>query len=360
MFAEENCNTGRQPEFDLAKAVAIVFMVCIHVYEQLAGLAGTAIEDMTSFDVLLQFLAGPLVAPLYMIAMGVGIIYSRQQEPWQLLRRGICLLFLAYLLNGMRDAFPYYLRNEIVDGSFYYWLLNVEVLHLAGLSFILLSLLWSLKLNVWLIGLAALGLQQYGISLAETYGFASGIDRCLYGLLFYTGAESCFPLLLWFVYPAAGLILGRILQRVADLDAFYCRLTLIAAGLLAAFCVAMQRTEHELYEFFTLANFSYYQQDELSFIFSLLVVLLELCLLHWLLKLNLPDMVMSLAGFMSRHLTKIYFLQWLLIEWSMREVYVAKDEVISYGLKCLLAAMLLVKLYDLVSNSAKAPPLTDK
>ena len=83
-------NCSRQSELDLLKAYPILFMVIIHVYENLSvGRVDPA--PHTWLEHILQFLAGPATAPAFMFALGVGIVYSRKNTPKVLLKRGLIL-----------------------------------------------------------------------------------------------------------------------------------------------------------------------------------------------------------------------------------------------------------------------------
>ncbi len=53
-------------------------MVIIHVYEN-NGIGGIDPTPHTVLEHILQFLAGPVAAPVFMFSMGVGLIYSRHR-----------------------------------------------------------------------------------------------------------------------------------------------------------------------------------------------------------------------------------------------------------------------------------------
>ena len=101
LLAEEKVNCSRQVELDLLKAYPILFMVIIHVYENLSiGRIDPA--PHTLLEHILQFLAGPATAPAFMFALGVGIVYSRNSTPELLLKRGFKLFLGGYVLNASR------------------------------------------------------------------------------------------------------------------------------------------------------------------------------------------------------------------------------------------------------------------
>ena len=95
---KEVVNVGRQEELDWAKSLAIVAMICVHVYEQLS-IVDIEVVPTDAFRIILEFVAGPLTAPLFMFCMGVGIMYSNNSAPLQMVKRAFNLLRNGYLLS---------------------------------------------------------------------------------------------------------------------------------------------------------------------------------------------------------------------------------------------------------------------
>ena len=93
----ERINTGRQGELDVAKALAIPYMVIVHVYEEMSVVDYGARPDSLLRGVI-EFLGGPLAAPVFMFAMGVGMVYTRHRNPRAFALRGLRLLLAGYLL----------------------------------------------------------------------------------------------------------------------------------------------------------------------------------------------------------------------------------------------------------------------
>lgn len=87
------CNEGRQPELDIARGLAVIFMVLIHTVEYYWD------WDNEIFDKVANFLGSPPAAPVFMFLLGCGIIYSRRSTAQQVLKRGIKMLMLSYVFN---------------------------------------------------------------------------------------------------------------------------------------------------------------------------------------------------------------------------------------------------------------------
>ena len=95
--------------------------------------------------------------------MGVNIIKSRHVAPHQLITRGLKLIFLGYALSALRFFIPIILGQHFglianPDNIIYkfnpiYYLLQVDILQVAGLSLITIALLkWQrVKYDYYLV-----------------------------------------------------------------------------------------------------------------------------------------------------------------------------------------------------------------
>lgn len=98
-FSKEEVNRKRVPEIDIARALAVIFMVICHVF----------IELNVRYDVLGLpidgILGGPFAAPVFMFLMGIGMAYSRHSDAKWMFIRGLKLLAIAYPLTflGLRS-----------------------------------------------------------------------------------------------------------------------------------------------------------------------------------------------------------------------------------------------------------------
>lgn len=95
-LSDKNVNTGRQFEIDVAKFFAIPFMICIHFYEQFGGYGFANKIPDTLFRNVIEFIGGPLAAPVFMFSMGIGMVYTRHDSASDFIRRGGKLLLTGY------------------------------------------------------------------------------------------------------------------------------------------------------------------------------------------------------------------------------------------------------------------------
>lgn len=311
----ERINTGRQGELDVAKALAIPYMVIIHVYEELSVVDYDVRPD-SLFRGVLEFLGGPLAAPVFMFAMGVGMVYTRHRNPRAFALRGLRLLLIGYLLN-LAVWGSQYLLSVLQGHPWYGWswvdsICMVDILQFAGMSFLLMALLTRLKVGRYGVVAVALLLQALGTLLLHRFDALPGVARYAVGLVFYTSPNVYFPLSLWFVYPAVGVLFGEFLQTVSDKRKMYNRLALGSAAGLVAVSLVMVLTGWNLLDNFALADDIYYVQRFPVSLWTLLVVGLQLFLCYRI-SLGLHGWLQKKTGAVARRLNVIYIVQWLVI-----------------------------------------------
>ena len=116
---KDRVNTGRQLELDVAKVFAIFYMVIVHVYEEMSAVNYWAMPD-SLFRIVIEFIGGPLAAPVFMFAMGVGMVYTKHRNPRAFAIRGLKLLAAAYILNIIRMTIPFLLARLAGDSWGYH------------------------------------------------------------------------------------------------------------------------------------------------------------------------------------------------------------------------------------------------
>lgn len=219
-FGQEIVNDKRQKEVDIVKGIAIFFMVWCHTLDTLGG-DTSAIPNLIIDDVF----AGPLAAPVFMMAMGIGMRYTKKSDATSMARRGVGLLVSGYLLNIARYIIPRLLTYAITgDGAYISNLADcffeVDILQFAGLSFLLMALLKKLRLGQWKI-MALSALMLIAAPLLKDVSTGIYAVDCIFGLFWKSNDFSYFTLLHWFVFPAAGYVFGDYLKRCKDKGWFY-------------------------------------------------------------------------------------------------------------------------------------------
>lgn len=316
---KDRINTGRQIELDVAKVFAILYMVTIHVYEEMSVVRYWSRPDSV-FRTVLEFLGGPLAAPVFMFAMGVGMVYTKHRTPRAFAIRGLRLLGASYLLNVVRMTVPYYLTLLSGDSWGSWTVVDtiglVDILQFAGMAFLLTALLERWKVGRWGILAAALLLQGLGLIPLHSFDGLPSAAQYALGLFFHTNSNVAFPLTLWYVYPAFGLCFGEYLQTVGDKKSMYGRIAVLSAAGLLALSVGMKHMGWNLLDNFALAGDAYYIQSLPVTLWTLAVIGLQLSVCY-LISLLLPGRLARGAEFISRRLNTIYLIQWVIIPYTI-------------------------------------------
>ncbi|MFZ4632147.1 MAG: heparan-alpha-glucosaminide N-acetyltransferase domain-containing protein [Patescibacteria group bacterium] len=284
----------RNIEFDIARAVAIFLMILQHSWL----LIFSNIFDNHSWDSFF-FTAGTfLVAPVFLFLMGASIHSSRRNTPRQIFKRGLELIILGYGLSALRFYLPIILSQYLglinSPESIIYqiepinYLLQTDILHVAGLSLIGLACFKQIKLKL-----------DYYLVIAFLVALASPI--------FSAASYVIFPFFPWFLYSLVGFYFGSMLVKSSNKFEFYkdSRSKLIPVFILGAFLFLIN-------PIFSPVVY-YHHGTGLSLLFISIVI-------YWLSFIyfncqKLPEKVISMFTFLSKNVTLIYIIQWLLIAW---------------------------------------------
>lgn len=247
LFSKEEVNTGRQFEFDLAKAICILGMVFVHCFEEFPLTeSGYSSSLYYTFVVVLDALFG---AGTFMICLGIGLAYTKKNEPNDFIKRGITTFLLGYLLNVFRFVIPfsaYFLQGDFVDVLKYLvcCLLYTDIMQFAGLAFLLFGLLKKIKVPDWGIAVIAIVMSIVGtfvrlIDLGNVF-----VDE-LGGLLFGTHDPAMtydyyyapFPLTNWFILVIFGYFFAKLLRKTQNIEKFYAITTISSAVIVITYMV---------------------------------------------------------------------------------------------------------------------------
>ena len=206
-FQREDINTGRQKNIDYAKAIAIFGMVLVHVmiYPYFGGF-----NKGLGF-VIGYILGGLLSAPVFMTSMGFGLCYTGKNDPKLIIKRGLKLVALNFILNALRSIYCIIAKSFQSDDvlfSIFFHLFNGDILLFAGLAMILFGLLKFIKKNsnLWILIIAFVM-----VLIPTFFRITSNDNRVLaftLGLFIPVdlGGEPTiyFQLCSWFIYVAVG------------------------------------------------------------------------------------------------------------------------------------------------------------
>ena len=233
-LADEKVNTGRQPEIDMTKAVIIILMIVVHSFQgflQNSGFLTNAIYNT-------GYING---AAAFMICMGIGMRYSRRQDPKDTALRGIALLTVGQLLNLLRTGFPgliaFLATGELTFIPFILDTFQSDIMTFAGLAFLLMALLKKLKLrDGWILAIGAV-MNCLTLLLFSTAKVTEEfLPRRFLNLFIKTG-DSLFPLGSYFFFVTVGYMIGGIYPRIADKRRLANRVLLVCVPAAAIYLV---------------------------------------------------------------------------------------------------------------------------
>jgi len=353
LLKEEKVNLGRQREFDIIKALSILFMVTVHVYEELTAMDYSVLCS-TPFSVIVEFLGGPLAAPVFMFSLGLGLSYSKHRSPEDFIKRGVKLFLFAYLFSIIRFTIPIMIslkfKNLVVD-DLVYETFHVDILQFAGLTFILTGILKKIKVSVFGVFAISLAMQCIGSFVGAVFEPDFHYLQYIAYLFFPVGEPAYFPLFQWYIYPALGLLFAKFLRHIENKDTFYKNLFIVAVSILTSLCGGLYFIGYDIRNLFALRDSVFYKQTLLHTIFSLCVIIIELSVVHFILNLIKSPKPCRLISFMSSKLNEIYIVQWMVIGWPKYLLFTEDNllpryMVVPFALGVVSISVLCVFLYE--------------
>ena len=307
----EEMQPGRQYELDLLRAVATVSMILCHAILMLGGHRPGHEGDLL-YQIGNHFFGEyPGVAHGFMFAMGVGLNYSRRNRPADLVRRGIRLYLLGFLLNFLRYG-VYALVDGLIEGEFVsetlYALVVQDIFHFAGLALMATGLFKRLRLKARHTLVIGVILSAVGGLLAFSCQGSLVMNYLLGHFITTTQRDSCFVFFNWYVFVSFGILFGEILKENRDPDGLYRRLFSIACPVALLYIVLSM-----VFGPMFLTKERWYYAVSLPEAVGLLSLdMTMLSLFHLLLKRAGPARF-SVCIEMSRNVTRIYIVSWCIL-----------------------------------------------
>lgn len=295
---------------DLARGLALLFMVWVHVLEEWASMP----VQLGPYGRVVEAFGSVPAAPVFMVLMGASLAFTSRTSPAALARRGLQILLLAFALNAVRGALPAWigLRFGLVDaaalGPYTPWRLlwNVDILGFAGPALVLLGLLKSFERPLaWVVvaaGVAVAAPHLWG--LATGWPVVDGVLRHLWG----DDVMVSFPIFPWLAYPLVGMAWGTWLARGDEARVF--RETFVGSLALALACSGFFFTDGAR----LLGDHWRLGPEGVGLVLGL--VGLWLCLCRWLLRALPTNPAFDLLAFWSKRVTRFYVVQWLIVAWG--------------------------------------------
>ncbi len=299
-------NSKRLETPDLLKGFAVIFMIQVHIMELFAK---QAIYDDLAGHISLS-LGGVPAAPVFMLVMGYFLAYKLKSSR-QMIVRGIKLFVAGLLLNfflNLHLAYKVFFEgwDEFVN-IYQYWF-GADILHLAGLSMIVIGLVQNVfKTNriLWLI--FALLIPALSMVL-NPYSGDNTLLKYLMAFIFSKAAWSYFPLIPWLAYPLAGYAFRLIENKYSDTIHNIKWKVITGIILFVIVLVTGSFGTHIM----TDLNL-YYHHGLLFSLWAIGLSAVWTILLDQFTQLRLNSVIIRYICWLGENVTFVYIIQWLII-----------------------------------------------
>lgn len=351
----------RNATLDVARGFTVFIMPAVHSVMLYSALP----VRQEILGQILRFLAEGPGAQLFLMLMGISVNLSGSKPPQQILNRAISLFGLAYLLNYLRLVLPLlfhiipeeFLKDIAVSandtGKLNAFLMG-DILQTAAISYLVCALLFYLHyFRRWTLTLLII------IILCTPLLYRTNNNSSLWTLQYlFTGKPpiSFFPVFPWIVYPLVGLVIGKYFTT-NNSSTFY-RWAFVVGFLLFGVGKIVIAWEPEAW------NNNFYCPGPGAILYHLGIVFMWLVLCQYMVRLFRENYFFHFLKWLSKHITLIYFIQWMVVLWLMpfysyhrldlwsSVVALTLNSIISFGLTNLLIG---VKKKFLKSNREMEP-----
>ena len=290
---------------DLLKGFAILMMIQVHLIELFAKPE----INQSLLGKIFLFLGGPPAAPLFMAVMGYFLAVSKKSFS-QNLKRSLILILGGILLNiGLNFHFLILIFIGKVQANPFRYIFGADILPLAGLSIILISIIKKISSNSFyttsIISLLILIFILIFHSISVDHRTNNQILVYVQAFLWGNIEWSYFPLFPWAVYPLVGFLYRIILEQFnlgEDIGDFFALLS--AAITFSAFTYGIVIAS-------ALRNYYHHNWLYTLWIFQFLILLTFS--LDKLENFCGKNSFLIYVKWLGKNVTSVYVFQWLLI-----------------------------------------------
>lgn len=345
-----SAQNNRLLSIDLARGLAVFFMIAVHTLEVFAN------QEVKNslFGQIIEFLGGPPAAPVFMTLMGFSFIYSRKSELKPKLFRGFKIFLSGYILNIIRGVIPFnlatYFKMDIAKTfpieklNEYNILTIVDILQFAGIALMIMAIIQELKINKFIILIFALLISMVSPFLWGIQLNIPIIDFVL-DLLWgdqhigfsFVDNKIAFPVFPWLSFPLLGMFLGETMKNSIDQNRTFRHfgiggfIVLVIGTVISSFNIDYHFND-------------YYHSRQGAMLFMCGFVVFWIYLSQLAIEKIPANKLFSILFNWSNGVTNIYFVQWIIIIWSIAFMGINNS---SY-----LTVILLILTFVIISHFA--------
>jgi uncharacterized membrane protein len=300
--------------FDLARGLAVVFMVSVHVLWHW----GDPATWQTPIGAVISILGGPTAAPTFMFLMGASLAFSKRSSFAWLAARGTWLVFLGYLLNLLRGAIPATLglatgvvtADQIAPFTPWFLATTVDIHQMAGLSLISIALLRARSAPGW-VWLALGGAIVLTSPWLRTVELGTPVLDAPLTPVLGSADNVYYAIVPWLWYPLAGGVFGAILARAADRTRVIRVAGVLGLGLGVA-GLGLLVVQQPAFDVTT------YWREPVSYIVGITgIVLVWLAVCDVVCRRAWLDRRLGVIYGWSRRVIPMYFTHWVIVGWGV-------------------------------------------
>ncbi|CAC9976234.1 heparan-alpha-glucosaminide N-acetyltransferase domain-containing protein [Flavobacterium panici] len=304
---------------DFARGTSVILMMMVHtmlIYGTIATQTNTVLGE-----IILWLGRG---TTMFLVSMGISFVLSRRQSFLAVCKRALYILAVGYGMNilkflvpefifgGLPEAFisAYGLQSGTLETGIFFLLLG-DILQLAGITLFIMGLINHFSKSKYVPLIVAIAI----ISISkELSGFRVGILGIDYicDLLFSNQFNVYFPVFPWSAFILIGMFLGRWYKELNEnQEVFFKKMLFVGLAFIAVGGILnFSNPEYHFGDYYHLGPGG-----------SILLLGTNL-VLYWFVNIivklfNENNPVFNLLTFCSKHVTSLYVIQWVLINWGM-------------------------------------------
>lgn len=299
---------------DLARGFTVMFIAPVHTMM----LFSKPSQHESWLGGILRFISEGPGAQLFMLLMGISFALSAKKDTKVVLKRAFLIFILGYLLNFLKFGLPFLFRllpDELLkwlevgyDRNGFIQLVGTgDILQLAGMILVVLLMVYRLfpyRFTYFLIAIAACFISPMLWDLKSDNLLFNSILQLFGG----QPPKVFFPLFPWLVYPMFGMYVGYLIKSGIGIKIPKLWTVTIMTGSIAVIIYHFINNYHEG---------SFYRTWPVDTLIHLLLVLVWLYAWHLVSKLFDSNRFFDLLCWLSKHITILYFVQWVFIFWLL-------------------------------------------
>lgn len=314
--------TNNQPRIlamDIGRGLSVLCMICVHTLWMYANKSVQA--DSWLGDAIHMIGKGTAA---FLILMGFSFALSRRQSIHLAIKRGLVILLLGYLMNGLKFVLPIAVFGTMPDdfiqaygwqsplnfSQYQYLFLTGDILQMAGIATIFMGLIHHFIKNKYHVLIIAFAI---ALSAKLLSGYRVGVDGLdyLFDLLWGKEFNVYFPLFPWMSCILFGLFFGKWYQQTSQDKELVFRRMLQFGIIFIALGGGLMIMDYAYHfgDFFHLGAGGVIYLSGLN--------LVALWLIDKIINRLKSNRCYNLLTFASRNVTSLYIIQWTLICWGM-------------------------------------------